>query len=73
MERCWDGEPDKRPNILEVIARYASLVAKDDRPSEKDNISPAHFRDFVGGRSDLPSVGELEELLSTSQLPSRDV
>lgn len=63
MQTCWDQEPDNRPTIQKIISHQAFMTFKDKRPVDRDTISPAHFRDSVGGRSDLPSIADFEKIM----------
>ncbi|RDB18407.1 Serine/threonine-protein kinase STY8 [Hypsizygus marmoreus] len=64
MQDCWRDDPDGRPSIQEIMVYYSSRTPLDRRSIDRGNtISPARFRDSMGGRDELPSVGALEAIL----------
>ncbi|KAF5373249.1 hypothetical protein D9615_007439 [Tricholomella constricta] len=68
MGDCWRQHPGDRPTVGDVIARLTPGLPKDHRPLDSDsNISPAEFRRSVGGQPEIPSVRDLEAMLSTAE------
>ncbi|KAG6917754.1 hypothetical protein DXG01_001292 [Tephrocybe rancida] len=69
MQSCWNQDPSRRPTIHEVISYFQSTIHVDGRPLESEELvlTPAHFRDSVGGRAELPSVLDLDNMLRDSE------
>ncbi|KAF5383106.1 hypothetical protein D9615_004830 [Tricholomella constricta] len=64
MQKCWSTDPEERPNIHDIVLQHGSTILVDDWPSDSDDIiSPAYFRHSVG-RTDLPSVLDVDVILS---------
>ncbi|KAG6872450.1 hypothetical protein C0995_009707 [Termitomyces sp. Mi166 len=65
MASCWSKDPSCRPDIHEVVSSLQSSIYVDARPLDSEDLvlTPAHFRDSVGGSADLPSVFDLEAIL----------
>jgi len=58
MEDCWVADPDKRPTATKVMQRLKAMsLPKDGRPVERDDFSPAAFRESI--RADLLQQDEL--------------
>ncbi|KAG6828321.1 hypothetical protein H0H92_008384 [Tricholoma furcatifolium] len=68
MQSCWHRDPARRPKIHEIVSYFQSMIHVDDRPLDSDDLvlTPTHFRDSVGGRADLPSVADLDNILKRS-------
>lgn len=67
MQDCWKEVPEELPTVEVTIQRLIPSLPMDTRPiGGRDDISPARFRDSIGGRSDFPSIGDLENILFSS-------
>jgi hypothetical protein len=65
MQQCWEEEPGTRPPVEEVIAQLDCVRREDHRPLEiKDVVSPASFRNSMGGHLGASGIRDIEALIS---------
>ncbi|KAF8068031.1 hypothetical protein FPV67DRAFT_1168895 [Lyophyllum atratum] len=73
MQQCWNADPKERPNILDIVTKHSATILVDDRPLDIQSvISPAHFRDSVGGRAELLSDADVAAILDGIDSTSED-
>ncbi|CAB4495536.1 unnamed protein product [Rhizophagus irregularis] len=61
--KCWDGEPDNRPNIFQVVGCLKEMITKTDAIAENFQLSGEQEVNDASNTNNSESQGDLSQLI----------
>ncbi|CAB4438074.1 unnamed protein product [Rhizophagus irregularis] len=61
--KCWDGEPDNRPNIYQVVDCLKEMITKTDAIAENFQLSGEQEVNDASNTNNSESQGDLSQLI----------